>query len=446
MVRNDLQMNPASSSIALLQAAPPAPFGRWVLWLLLSLVFVLLGWAAFGRLDIVAVAQGKLVPLSRIKIVQPVEAGVVKDILVEEGQAVKQGQVLMRMDAALSDADGQSLQSEFQRHALALRRIDAELADRPLTRLAEDSVEMFTQTAAQHSANRLAYQSALDAQRSVLEKSAQDEAAAREILSKLQQVLPHYREQEAAYAQLGKDGFAGKLMVADKQRERIEKEQDLKIQAFAIQSARAAMQQAQMRMSQISAEYHRQLQAERSQSAAQTDKLRQELAKQQHRQALLELRAPQDGVVKDLATHTVGAVTAPGTVLLTLVPRNEPLQAEVWVANEDIGFVRPSQPVKLKLGAFTFQKYGMLRGVVSQVSADASEAAGQHADAGAVSPGLAYRTVVSLSSQQLLAEGKSHALTPGMQVSAEILLGTRSVLEYVLSPIRGAFQEAARER
>lgn len=439
-------MNSSSTVIARLHAAPPAPFGRWVLWLLLALVFALFVWAIFGRLDIVAVAHGKLVPLSRIKIVQPAEAGVVKEILVEEGQRVKQGQVLMRMDAALSEADGLSLQNELQRHVLALRRIDAELAGRPLDRQADDPAGMFAEAYAQHGANRLAYQSALDEQRSELEKSAQDMAAARQILSKLQQVLPHYREQEAAYAQLGNEGFAGKLMVADKQRERIEKEQDLKSQTFAIQSAQAAMQQAQKRMIQISAEYHRQLQTERAEHAAQTDKLGQERAKQQHRQAQLELRAPQDGVVKDLATHTAGTVAAPGTVLLTLVPRAEPLQAEVWISNEDIGFVRPRQLVKLKLGAFTFQKYGMLQGAVAQVSADASDSTAQQAGPGGLSEKLVYKAVVALSSQQLFAEGKAHALTPGMQVSAEILLGTRSVLEYVLSPIRGAFQEAARER
>jgi hemolysin D len=440
------EMTPSSAAIVHLHATPPPLFVRWVLWLLLALVFVLLAWASFGRLDIVAVAQGKLVPLSRIKIVQPAEAGVVKQILIQEGESVKRGQVLMRMDAVLSDADAQSLQGEILRHVLTLRRIDAELAGKPLARQTSDPADMFDEVLAQYGANRLAYQSALDEQQSVLDKSAQDLASARETLSKLQQVLPHYREQEAAYAQLGRDGFAGKLMVADKQRERIETEQDLKAQAFAIRSAEAAMQQAELRMNQISAEYRRTLQAERAVSAAQTEKLRQDLAKQQHRQALLELRAPQDGVVKDLATHTVGTVTSPGTVLLTLVPQMEPLQAEVWISNEDIGFVHPSQPVKLKLGAYTFQKYGMLRGKVSQVSADASEVPVSHTATDEAASRLAYKAVVALGSQRLVADGKAHTLAPGMQVSAEILLGTRTVLEYVLSPIRGAFQEAARER
>ncbi|MCK9396972.1 MAG: HlyD family type I secretion periplasmic adaptor subunit [Methylobacter sp.] len=440
-----------SSAITRLQLTPPVPFGRSVLWLLLSLFFILLLWAALGRLDIVAVAEGKLVPQTYIKIVQPAEQGVVKEILVKEGEAVKQGQVLLRMDAVVSDADIKMLLNEFQRHTLALRRIDAELDGKPLAKEAADPADLYVQLLAQYNANRLAYQSALDEQRSVLEKARQDRAAAEEIKSKLTQVLPHYRDQEEAYNQLSRKGFAGKLMATDKQRERIEKEQDLKSQEFVIRSAQATIQQVQKKITQIGADYSRQLQTERVEIASQLSKVNQELAKQQHRQELLELKASQAGIVKDLATHTVGTVTAPGTVLLTLVPMEEPLQAEVWVSNEDIGFVRSQLPVKLKFSAFTFQKYGMVDGTVEQVSADASETAGQQKSMDAMSRDppnsrLAYKTLVTLKSQKLDVDGHSYYLAPGMRVSAEIRLGTRSVLEYLLSPIQGAFHEAGRER
>jgi len=157
--------------------------------------------------------------------------------------------------------------------------------------------------------------------------------------------------------------------------------------------------------------------------------------------------------VKDLATHTVGTVTSPGTILMTLVPKDEILRAEVWVKNDDIGFVRETQAAKIKLAAFTFQKYGMLQGEVARVSADAAEqgangdtgAAGQNQAKNGAAP-LAYKTLVNLKSQYLEADGQKHRLTPGMQVSAEIHLGTRTVLEYLLSPVTKAFQEAARER
>ena len=436
------------SSIGQLQDTPPASWARATLLSLSVLVFFLLLWAALGQLDIVAVAPGKLVPQTYLKIVQPAEQGIVKEILVGEGEQVKQGQVLMRMDTTVSGADRETLVAELHRYRLALRRLDAEMSDMPLTSQAEPGT-LFAEILAQYRADRLAYLNALAEQRSVVAKANQDLAGAREVEAKLRQILPHYRRQERAYDELSRDGFASKIMAADKQRERIEKEQDLRTQQFAIRSIQATRRQAQQRMAQITADYRRQLQTERVETAARLNKLEQDLAKQQYRERLLELRAPQDGVVKDLATHTMGTVAAPGTVLLTLVPKSEPLQAEVWIANEDIGFVHPRQPVKLKLDAFAFQKYGMMQGVVHQVSADSSDTAGleTHMDSLAkTNTRLAYKARVALQNQRLVADGRSYLLSPGMQVTAEIHLGRRSVLEYLLSPIVGAFHEAARER
>lgn len=232
---------------------------------------------------------------------------------------------------------------------------------------------------------------------------------------------------------------------------RIEKEQDLRAQEAAIESAGATIAQQVSRIGQITADYRRQLQTERVELALQLERLEQELAKQAHRHAYLELRAPADGQVKDLATHTVGTVVSPGTILMTLVPQDEKLRAEVWVRNDDVGFVRETQPVRLKLAAFQFQKYGLLGGSVAQVSADAA-AEGAPAAAGSASapraPGeaLAYRTLVNLDRQSLVADGVTHRLAPGMQVTAEIHLGTRTVLEYLLSPVQKAWHEAGRER
>jgi HlyD family secretion protein len=166
---------------------------------------------------------------------------------------------------------------------------------------------------------------------------------------------------------------------------------------------------------------------------------------------LLELKASQAGVVKDIATHTAGTVVQPGTVLLTLVPQDDVLRAEVWVSNQDIGFVRQGQPVKVKLAAFPFQKYGMVEGTVEHVSADAADGNTQgqqngSADKGARTAPLTYRALVALKAMQLEQDHERLPLTAGMQASAEILLGTRSVLEYLLSPVQKAWHEAGRER
>ena len=156
--------------------------------------------------------------------------------------------------------------------------------------------------------------------------------------------------------------------------------------------------------------------------------------------------APQAGMVKDLATHTPGTVVAPGTILLTLVPHDEPLVAEVWVNNIDSGFVRTDQKARVKLVAYPFQKYGMLDGVVMQVSADAHEKPESGSPAVKSVQEAAYRALINIGSGHLESRGRQLRLIPGMQVNAEIHLGTRSVLEYLLSPVHKAAHEAGRER
>ena len=435
-----------------IQEKPPAPLAGWMLRLLVGLLAGIVLWAAFGRLDIVAVADGKLVPSSYLKIVQPAEQGIVKEILVREGESVREGQVLIRMDSVLSGADVKAIQAEHDNKRLALRRIDAQLAGTALAREASDPAELFVQVDAQYGANVRAYENALAQEKSQLQKARNDLAAARQTKAKLEQVLPHYIEQEKAFEKLTKDGFAGRLMYTDKQRERIEKEQDLKTQQFIIRSSEALIEQSEKKIAQISADYQRSLQTERIETAAQYERASQELAKLAHRHDLLELRAPQAGIVKDLATHTAGTVAAPGTILMTLVPEGDNLIAEVWLSNQDIGFVRPGQEAKLKLAAFQFQKYGLIQGTVSHVNVDATEAPSANTRSDALSGRdrpmgpLAFRTLVELASQDLDADGRRYALQPGMQVSGEIHLGTRSILEYLLSPVQKAFHEAARER
>lgn len=431
-----------------IQDKPPHPLGQRVLWVLLVLIALLILWAIFGRLDIVAVAPGKLVPHSYVKVVQPAEAGIVKEILIKEGETVRAGQVLMRMDALISEADAMSLEADARRKHLSLRRIDAELGGIPFHIDAADPPTLAKEIEAQYRANRSAFEAALAEERSRLIKAKREFSAAEQVKSRLQETLPHYRKQDQAFERLAKEGFAGPLMASDKRRELIEKEQELKTQEFVIESARASILQSEKKLAQIESDNRRQLHAERSDLQGQADKLEQELAKQAHRQKLLELKAPQDSVVKDLATHTAGTVVQPGAVLLTLVPKEETMRAEVWVSNEDIGFVRPGQPVKLKFAAFPFQQYGMVKGKVEHVSADAMDSANGNAPTGPAKSGtpLVYKALVTLNAMKLEMDGVRFPLSAGMQTNAEIHLGDRTVLDYLLSPVRKAWHEAARER
>jgi len=434
-----------------LQHASPDPLGRKVLWLLAGMLVLLILWALVGRLDIVAVAEGKLIPQSYLKIVQPSDAGIVKEILVREGETVHAGQILMRMDTLISEADSKSIDADYQRKRLTLRRIDGELSGKPFAAEAGDPAALAGEVGAQYRANRNALDAALAEERSRLVKARAELASAEQVKAKLGEILPHYREQDQAFEKLARDGFAGSIMASDKKRERIEKEQELKTQDHLIGSAQASIAQSEKHLAQIDSDYRRQLYTERNEIQGAFDKLAQEVTKQAHRKDLLELKATQESVVKDLATHSVGTVVQPGTVLLTLVPKEETLRAEVWVSNEDIGFVRQGQPVKLKFAAFPFQKYGMVDGTVEHVSADSADGnTGNGANPNDKAPGktppLLYKALVTLKAMRLEMDGERFLLSAGMQSNAEILLGTRTVAEYLLSPVRKAWHEAGRER
>jgi hemolysin D len=431
------------------QNKPPSPLPRMVLYGLLALFAVAVLWIIFGRLDIVAVAQGKLVPLTYVKIVQPAEAGIVEKILVKEGQEVQAGQILMRMDTKLADADSKAVLAEYQRRTIQLRRIDAEMANQPLTKQANDPADLYLQAESQYRANRQAYQDAIGQEQALLEKAREDLAAAREVQGKLKQTLPMYQHNEQAYVQLAKEGYAGQLEAADKSRERIEKEQDLRTQTYNIASLQASIAQSGKKLAQITSTYRQKLQEERVEALAQYQKLEQDWAKQTHKNTLLELKAPQAAIVKDLGTHTEGTVVSPGTVLMTLVPKDEQLQAEVWIENEDAGFMRTHQPVKVKILSYQFQKYGMVDGGVTYIGADASDAKqtnAQDTTGKDNAPPAKYRALINLKTQSLEVDGEKFHLAPGMQVTAEVKLGTRTILEYLLSPVQKAFHEAARER
>ncbi len=433
-----------------IQESPPAKLPRALLHCVVALFLILLLWASVGKLDIVASADGRLVPQTYVKIVQPAEAGIVQEILVGEGQSVEAGQVLMRMDAKLTEADARTIRNEHELKRLQLRRIDAELGGLPIRAEAGDSPDILVQVSNQYAAHRQAYQDALAQEQAILGKTRHDLQAAEELARKLRETVPTYRKSAAAFEKLGHDGFYSPLASEEKQRDRIEKEQDLRAQEATVASLKSTLTASERKLAQITSNYRSELHNERVETESQFRKLREELEKIEHKSGLLALRAPQRGVIKDLATHTAGTVVSPGTVLMSLVPHDEPLHAEVLVRNEDVGFVHVDQHVKLKLAAYPFQKYGMIDGTVTHLGPDAADvAAGAARPSGETSEAAAalrYKALVRLHTQQLETDGKHLRLSPGMQVIAEVHQGQRSVMEYLLSPLLKAWHEAGRER
>jgi HlyD family secretion protein len=428
-----------------IQERPPGRLPRALLLTVAAMVLLLVVWASFARLDVIATADGRLVPLTFTKVVQPAEAGVVTEILVQEGTAVKEGQVLLRLDARQSQADTAALSKDFSLRKLTLRRIEAELADQPFLPARGEPVELFTQMDSQFRARRQAYLDAIAQETENLNKAKADLLSSQQVLAKISQTLPMYRQSAEAYRKLVQEGFVGELAAADKNREFVEKEQDLKAQAATVQSLTASIAQSERRIASVRSQYRSQLENERIDTLSLLNKSGQELEKSNLKAGLLEIRAPNDGVVKDLATTNRGAVVAAGALLMNIVPRDEPMQAEVLLKNEDIGFVAVGQPAKVKVAAYPFQKYGMLDGKVSLVSADSADPRQQQQGQ---PPSLTYRAIVRLDSTSLKSEatGESLALNPGMLITAEINQGSRSVVEYLFSPVRKVAQEAGRER
>jgi HlyD family secretion protein len=436
-------------SLLAIQESPPAKLPRVVLYAVGVLFAILLAWATLGKLDIIASAEGRLVPQTYVKIVQPADAGIVQEILVKEGQTVHAGQVLIRMDTQLAKADQQTIDTELALRSLQLRRIDAELTGRPLLRQAGDADDLFRPVEAQYRDRRQSYQDALGQAQEGLRKTQRDYDAGKEMLAKLREVTPILKAQSDSFTDMGKEGYAPQVTVRDKQREYLEKARDQRAQEETVASLAAAMAQAGKQLNQITSKYRSDLQNERVDAEGQLRKLQQDQLKQEHKTALLELKASQAGIVKDLATHTIGTVVSPGTVVLSLVPENEPLVAEVMVKNDDVGFVYAKQQVKVKLSAYPFEKYGMLDGEVVHVGPDASEGDSQAAKDPSKDkqpPQLTYKALIALKAQTLDAQGQNFKLVPGMQVVAEINQGRRTVMEYLLSPVQKTLHDSGRER
>lgn len=447
MSREAIDFAPGLLSI---QESPPSKLPKVILYLILVLFFILLTWAIVGKVDIVATAEGRLIPKSYVKIVQPSEGGIVQEILVHEGQSVKVGDVLIRMDGNIAQADEKSVEGEMRLRALQLRRIDAELGKQNLSRNSDDPEDLYNQVKQQYESRRQAYNDAVAQEMENLKKAQHDLEAAQEIVRKLEQILPMYRRNASAYENLANDGFVNRVEAEDKKRERIEKEQDYQAQKATVSGLKAAVSASEKRLKQLYSNDKSQLDNERFDAQSQYKRLVQEWGKSLHKTELLELKAPQNGIIKDLATHTQGSVVSPGTVLMSLVPYDDPLQAEVMIKNEDVGFVHPGQKVKIKLVAYPFQKYGMIDGEVIYVGADAMQTGQQSPPQGdkeqLQGQVMTYKALIRLDLQHLNVEGKRLKLNPGMQTIAEIHLGERTVMEYLLSPVQKAWQEAGRER
>jgi len=429
-----------------LESTPPSPLPRRLLYAMLAMLAVLAGALFAGRVDVVVVAEGRLVPRTLLKVVQPPDAGIVREVLVDEGADVVAGQPLFRLDARVAEADLRAHRIDLAQRMLHVRRVDAELEGGPLHPLPGDPDELFARAVAQLNANRAALADAVANARGQVARIEQELAAATEVESKLLRTVPIAQTMAVRYDRLRQEGYVSELFALERERDRIEREQDLRAQRHTVSALRASLDQALRQHAHVVSNHRRQLHAERADASAQLARSREELDKQLVRREHVELAAPHAGVVKEVAVRTPGTVVAAGTVLLTLVPAGDALEADVLIRNEDAGFVRAGQRSQLKIAAYPFQKYGLIEAEVIRIGPDATDVTQSRGSNDETPPVGAYRARLAIPAQSLAFEGTRLALTSGMLASAEIHLGQRALLYYLLAPVQKAWHEAARER
>lgn len=422
---------------------PASPTSRWFIRIIIALFCVALLWACLGKLDIVAVAPGKTVVGSRTKIVQPAETAVVKRILVRDGQSVKQGDLLIELDATGTDAD-------YTKAGEAL--VDARLAELRLaamavaldTGLLPKLVAEPTLPKARHASEEQlarseyeAFRARRDSLTAAIEQRQAELQTALGTIGPLEENAKIARSRAEDYAKLVEGKYVGRHDFLLREQERISAERDLAAQRNRIVELRSALQGAQEQRRVLVAEMRQQTLDGLRQAREQVAQLAPEVQKTGQRNRLMQLRAPVDGTVQQLAVHTIGGVVTPAQPLLAVVPGKETLEVEAMVLNKDIGFVRKGQHVTVKVESFPYTRYGYLDGVVESVSHDAAQ------DEKA---GLVYSARIRLMKTHLNIDGTKVAMTPGMSLSAEIKTGKRRAISYLLSTISKSGSESLRER
>jgi hemolysin D len=423
-----------------LQETPVHPAPRRLAWGLMILFVLALVWAIFGEVDIVAVAPGRIIVSDRTKVIQPLEASVVKAVLVKDGDKVQAGQVLVELDPTMASADQSSLQeqlkaahSEEQRTQALLQLLSKE------KQLAQvlPGLEADMGTKAQLQAewqDISAKLSKLDAESN---RRQAEIATVKASIAKLEATLPMAQSREADFTKLVDQGFISSHATQDKTRERVELERDLATQKARLSEAIATAAETEQAKSAYKAETQRQLADRYAQANTKRIQLSADNSKADQRQKQTQLRAPVSGVIQQLAIHSVGGVVTSAQALMVVVPDSNQVTAEVSIANQDIGFVNGGQGAEIKLETFSFTKYGTVKATVDNVSADAvtDEKKGSY-----------YPATLTLEKKDMLIDGKHIAISPGMNVTAEIKTGKRRIIEFLLSPVQRAGSESLRER
>jgi hemolysin D len=442
---------------------PPSPIGRTIGATIILLFCVALVWAWAGTIDIVASAPGIVVPSGRTKVIQPFETGVVRSIRVQDGQAVKAGDVLIELDPTVNAAERDHLRDDLLAEQLNIARLHAALAggDNPVADFTPhaDANPALISAQRQLLLNQVTEHRAKIA--ALARQQAQKEAEQGTIaatIHKLETTIPVIQQRVDIRKTLMDKELGSKITYFEILQLLVEQQEDLGVHKNRLREAEAAAAAIGETRGQAEAEYRRTLADELAKAEQKANGLSQDLIKAEQKTRLQRLTAPVDGMVQQLAIHTVGGVVTPAQSLLLVVPSDSRMEIEAMVSNRDIGFVHAGQDAEIKIDTFNFTRYGLLHGQVLSVSQDAvirdwkqdraddrglgtqnetSEPRGQE---------LNYTARISLDRTRMQIDDREVNLSPGMATTVEIKTGSRRIASYLLSPLLRYRQETLRER
>lgn len=432
-----LQLRYLSSAITLEETINP----YLVRSAMLTVSFVVMAfilWSVFAHVSEVSRAYGAIEPKSLMRVVQHMDGGIVKDILVSERQLVKAGDVLLRLDGTGASQDAGELLARQSALALQIERLHAVLERRKPNFASINAADvMKRQATAAYASMMAAHDDELDVMRQQVLQKKDSVRVLNSRIAALQKNLQLSRSESGSLSALKAQGLVTQSRLSESERRLNETQGDLGSLASQRDLAQATIAEYQKRLSMLDSKQTNQLyddlyaaETEYAQNAQRSEKLGQ-------RAGRLEVRAPVTGVVKGLHVNTIGSVVKPGETLLELMPADDTLVAVVRIRPQDMGQVNEGQKVRVKISSYDFARFGALGGTLSQVSATTF-----NDDSG----NAYYRGEVSLDTDHIGDDPKAHRIMPGMTLEADIVTGEKSVMGYMLKPVQVALAGALTEK
>lgn len=390
-----------------IQEEPLNPLGRTMFWTLVTLIFFAIIWLTFGKADVVVSARGKIIPDGEIKIIQPLDTGVIKKILVKEGDFVKKGQVLMEIDPSTTEPQLESSKANLEYINLERKRLRATAKGGSFGGADTDTAQT----------QKGLYQASMSDLRNQLQ-------AKRMEMHSIDEEISNYRKQLAINSEKERRMTSVADIIAKNDLEKVRSENveyRSKIRELSHQKSKV-MEEANYIRSNFKTQNYNDL-ADRDKKATELDANIKEIEFRNKKQKIV---SPVDGYVNTLFIHTMGGVVTPAQKLLSVVPVTSPIIVKANVMSKDIGFIKEGMPVLIKIDTFDFQKYGMINGIVKKVSKDSID--DQRL-------GPIYEVYITPVNKELMVEGKMTPISTGMSLTAEIKVNKRRIIEFFIYPM-----------